>query len=130
MPTEPFKHLFDPELSKAAAKERIAAAVALIEEIRNSGHALFARCGYRPEGGDENVAILFLYYHLLEMLDGVGILIAESAPNPAELQVRAVFEALMSPRPFLRLTTRSPRSIEPDFFDLSANSRMVTRDAD
>ena len=40
MPTEPFKHLFDPELSKAAAKERIAAAIALIEEIRNYGHAL------------------------------------------------------------------------------------------
>lgn len=96
MPTEPFKQLFDPELSKAAAKERIAAAVALIEEIRNYGHALFARCGYRPEGGDENVAILFLYYHLLEMLDAVGILIAESAPNPAELQVRAIFEALIS----------------------------------
>lgn len=96
MPTEPSKQLFDPELSKAAAKDRIAAAVALIAEIRNYGHALFARCGYRPEGGDENVAILFLYYHLLEMLDAVGILIAESAPIPAELQVRAIFEALIS----------------------------------
>ena len=96
MPTEPFEQLFNPELSKAAAKERIAAAVALIAEIRNYGHALFARCGYRPEGGDENVAILFLYYHLLEMLDAVGILIAESAPIPAELQVRAILEALIS----------------------------------
>jgi Family of unknown function (DUF5677) len=96
MPTEPFQQLFDPELSKAAAKERIVAAVALIEEIRNYGHALFARCGYRPEGGDENAAILFLYYHLLEMLNAIGILIAESAPNPAELQVRAIFEALIS----------------------------------
>jgi hypothetical protein len=96
MPSEPFEQLFNPELSKAAAKERIDAAVALIAEIRNYGHALFARCGYRPDGGDENVAILFLYYHLLEMLDAVGILIAESAPIPAELQVRAIFEALLS----------------------------------
>jgi len=96
MPTEPFKQLFDPELSKAAAKDRNAAAVALIEEIRNYGHALFARCAYRPEGGDENMAILFLYYHLIEMLDAVGILVSESAPIPAELQLRAIFEALVS----------------------------------
>ena len=96
MPTEPFKQLFDPELSKAAAKDRIAATVALIEEIRNYGHAPFARCAYRPEGGDEKIAILFLYYHLLEMLDAVGVVVAESAPVPAELQVRAIFEALVS----------------------------------
>jgi len=96
MPTDPFKQLFDLELSRVAAKERIEPAVALIEEIRNYGHTLFARCAYRPEGGDENIAILFLYYHLLEMLDAVGVLIAESAPVPAELQVRAIFEALVS----------------------------------
>ena len=96
MPIDPFKPLFDSELSKAAAKERIEPAVALIEEIRNYGHTLFARCAYRPEGGDENIAILFLYYHLLEMLDAVGVLIAESTPVPAELQVRAMFEALVS----------------------------------
>ena len=93
MPTDPFKQLFDLELSKAAAKERIEAAVTLLEEIRNYGHMLFARCAYRPEGGDENIAILFLYYHLLEMLDAVGVLIAESAPVPAELQVRAMLKA-------------------------------------
>lgn len=96
MSTDPFKQLFDPELSKVSAKERIAAAAALVEEIRNYGHKLFARCAYRPEGGDENIAILFLYYHLLEMLDAVGVLVVESAPVPAELQVRAIFEALVS----------------------------------
>lgn len=96
MPTDRFKQLFDPDLSKATAKERIEPAVALIDEVRNYGHTLFARCAYRPEGGDENIAILFLYYHLLEMLDAVGVLVAESAPIPAELQVRAIFEALVA----------------------------------
>ncbi len=96
MPTERFKQFLDPDLSKVSAKEPIEAASALIEEIRNYGHALFARCAYRPEGGDENVAILFLYYHLLEMFDAVGVLVAESAPVPAELQVRAIFEALLA----------------------------------
>lgn len=96
MPTDRFKQFFDPDLSKACAKQCIDSAVALIEETRNYGHALFARCTYRPEGGDENIAILFLFYHLLEMLDAVGILIAEAAPVPAELQVRAMFEALLA----------------------------------
>ncbi len=80
MPTDQFKQLFDPDLSKVSGKERIDAGVALIEEVRNYGHALFVRCAYRPEGGDENIAILFVYYHLLEMLDAVGVLVAESAP--------------------------------------------------
>src|ERR1700730_4042049 len=96
MPTDPFKQLFYLELSTAAAKDRIDPAVTLLEEIRNYGHMLFARCAYRPEGGDENIAILFVYYHLLEMLDAVGVLVAESAPVPAELQVRAIFEALLA----------------------------------
>jgi len=68
----------------------------LVEETRNYGHALFARCAYRSEGGDENIAILFLFYHLLEMLDAVRVLVAEAAPVPAELQVRAIFEALLA----------------------------------
>ncbi|MGH7841492.1 MAG: DUF5677 domain-containing protein [Candidatus Binataceae bacterium] len=96
MPTNRFTDFFDPDLSKVSAKERIDASIALIEETRNYGHALFARCACRPEGGDENIAILFLYYHLLEMLDAVGVLVAESAPVPAELQVRAIFEALLA----------------------------------
>src|SRR3984893_17327965 len=96
MPTDPFKQLFYLELSTAAAKDRIDPAVTLLEEIRNYGHMLFARCAYRPEGGDENIPILFLYYHLLEMLDAVGVLIAESDPVPAELQVRPMFDALVS----------------------------------
>lgn len=105
VPTEPFKPLFDPELSKAAARDRIAAARGLVDEIRNYGHALFARCAYRPDGGDENIAILFLYYHLIEMLDAVGVLVAESAPVPAELQVRAIFEALVSLAFILKVDT-------------------------
>jgi len=64
MPTERFKQFFDPDLSKASAKERTDTALALIEEIRNYGHALFARCANRPEGGDENVAILFFVLSL------------------------------------------------------------------
>ncbi len=105
MSSDPFKQLFDPDASKNAAKDQIAAAVALINEVRNYGHRLFARSSNRPEGGDENIPILLLYFHSLEMLDAIGILIAESAPDPAQLQLRAIFEALLSMEYILQMDT-------------------------
>lgn len=95
MPTEPSKQLFDPEFSKAGAKAVIETACAVLDEIRNYGYRLFARSSVRPDGGDENVAILGLFCHLLKMVDAARIQVAESAPIPAKLQLRAIFEALL-----------------------------------
>lgn len=96
MATEPFKPLFDPELQKNLASRQIEAATALLGELRNHGHRLFDRCADRPSGGDENMVILFLFYHLVEMLDAVGVLVSEAAVPPAQLMVRAEFEALLA----------------------------------
>lgn len=96
MPTDPSKPLFDPDVSKKSAEKQIDAAVALIAEVRNHGHYLFDRCADRPAGGDENLVILFMFYHLIEMVDAVGVLVAESALAPAQLTVRAAFEALLA----------------------------------
>ena len=60
------------------------------------GLEVFKRCSYRPLGHDENVAILGPLYHLLEMADGVQILLAQSAPIPARLPLRSAFEALLT----------------------------------
>ena len=95
MPTVRFEQLFDPDFSKASARNQIDAALNLIEEVRNYGLWLFARCSNRPEGGDENLAILSLYYHLIEMLDAIGVLIEECTAAPARLQLRAIFETLL-----------------------------------
>jgi len=59
------------------------------------GLAALARCSYRPDGGEENLAILLPYLHLLEMLDGVRILLLESSITPAKLLVRSMFEAAL-----------------------------------
>jgi hypothetical protein len=71
-------------------------AVPLLSEVLAYGLALFARCSIRPEGDDENLVILFNYRHLLELLDSINIQLAESAPSPAALQLRAMFEALLT----------------------------------
>ncbi len=96
MPTQPPSKLFDPELAKAQVRPVIEIATPLLKEVLSYGMALFARCSYRPEGDDENLAILFIYRHFLEMVDGVSILVAESAPAPAALLLRAMLESLLA----------------------------------
>ena len=53
--------LFDPELAKAQVRPIIEIATPLLKEVLSYGMVLFARCSYRPEGDDENLAILFIY---------------------------------------------------------------------
>jgi hypothetical protein len=96
MPTNPPPNLFNPHFNKAQVKPLLDIAVPLLTEVLNYGLSLFARCGYRPAGDDENLPILFVYRHLLEMLDSVIIQIAECAPAPAALQLRAIFDALLT----------------------------------
>lgn len=96
MPTIAPRTVYDPDLSKAQVKPFTDIAVPLLKEVLNYGLALFARCSVRPEGDDENLMILFTYRHLLEMLDSVLIQVAECSPAPAALQLRAMFEALLT----------------------------------
>ena len=61
--------------------------------LRHNIHLIRALRNLRA--GDENLPILFVHRHLPEMLDSVAIQIAECAPAPAALQLRAMFEALI-----------------------------------
>jgi hypothetical protein len=96
MPTQPLITIYDPELSKAQVRPLLDLAHPLLKEVLHYGLALFARCSVRPEGGDENLVILLVYRHLLEMLDSVTAQVAECVPAPAALQLRAMFEALLT----------------------------------
>jgi hypothetical protein len=96
MPTKPPNTLFDPDLSKVQIRPLLDVALPLLSEILAYGLALFARCSNRPTGGDENLVILFVYRHFLEMLDSVIVQVAESVAAPAALQLRAMFEALLA----------------------------------
>jgi hypothetical protein len=96
MSSKPPAALFNPDLAKAQLRPALDIAIPLLREVLCYGLALFARCSYRPEGEDENLVILLTYLHLLEMLDAVTILVAASAPAPAALQLRTMFEALLT----------------------------------
>lgn len=96
MPSKPPETLYSPESTKSQLKPFLDVANPLLKEVLSYGLTLFARYAKDTEGGDENLPILFVFLHLLEMLDSVAIQIAECAPVPAALQLRAMFEALLT----------------------------------
>ena len=96
MPTKPPTDLFDRDISKALVREKIDLASPLIQEVVNYGVAAFLRCLTTGKPRDEKLAILMPYFHLLEMVDGIEILLAQAAPFPAQLQLRSAFEALLT----------------------------------
>ena len=95
MPTTAPPSLLDRDLSKAEAREAIDLAVPLLTEIVNQGLAVLARCFAPPIQGDVHMAVLLPFHHLLEMLDGVQVLVGEAAPSAARPQLRSMLEALL-----------------------------------
>jgi hypothetical protein len=71
-------------------------AVPCFNEVVRHGIAVLERCLTSAQGGDENLPILFSYRHLLEVLDGCGVLISEACEVPTMLALRSEFEALLS----------------------------------
>ena len=96
MTTEPLKTLLDRELSKADAKEVISIASPLLQELVNYSTNAFARCATSTTGKEnEDLATLLLYLHIIEMIDGVEVLLSQSCAIPAIPLVRSSFEALI-----------------------------------
>jgi hypothetical protein len=97
MPTEPQQSILYRELSKVAAKEVIEIASPLLVELVNNGTHVLLRCASSISGKlDEHIALLALYRHILEMTDGIEVLVSESCPIPAIPLLRSSFEALLS----------------------------------
>ena len=97
MPTEPLEALLYRDLSKVAAKEIIGIASPLLQELVNYSTNVFRRCETSTTGNEnEDVAVLMLYLHIIEIVDGIEVLISQSCPAPAEPLVRSAFEALLS----------------------------------
>ena len=65
LPTKAPETLFSPDFSKAQVKPLLDLAIPLLSEVLHYGLALFARCCVRPDGEDENLAVLFPYRHFL-----------------------------------------------------------------
>lgn len=100
MPTKPLDSILYRELSKVEAKEIIDIASPLLQELVNYATRALVRCATSIPGKvdktDQHIAILTLYRHIIEMTDGIEVLISQSCATPAIPLLRSSFEALLS----------------------------------
>jgi hypothetical protein len=96
MPTQPLETILYRERSIASARESIDKVSPLLQEVVNYSTNVFARCVSSVPGGIENYAVPLIYLHMIEMTDGIEVLLSASCPTPAKLLLRSLFEAFLS----------------------------------
>src|SRR5260221_5914328 len=101
MATDPFLEVLDTDRAKVEAKELMAVACPLLRELVNYATGAYVRClrdADKDRQGDENEdhAAIVLYAHVIEQIDGVEVLLANSCVNGAVPALRAAFEAALS----------------------------------
>jgi hypothetical protein len=97
MPTEPLKSVLYREFSKVSAEQIVPNASPLLQEMINYSTNALVRCATSASGNrDEDTAILALYRHIIEMIDGVEVLISQACSVPTVPLLRSAFEALLS----------------------------------
>jgi len=97
MPTKPLESILYREFSKAQAGPIIEIASDVLQELVNFGSNAFVRCATSSAGSEnEDLAILSLYRHIMEMTDGVEVLVSQSCATPAIPLIRSSFESLIS----------------------------------
>lgn len=96
MPTEALKTLLYRDLSKAAASEIIGLASPLLQESVNYSTNALVRAFTSSARTDEDFAVFALYRQVIEMTDGIEVLISASCPDPAIPLLRSCFEAMLA----------------------------------
>ena len=101
MPTDEYQPLLDRARAVVEAQELIGIAAPVLREVVNHASWAFQRCQAAPihRGGEnEDLAPLILYRHLIELADGVEVLLSSSCVDAAVPLVRSTFEASISLR--------------------------------
>ena len=97
MPTKPFEPLLYRDLARVSAKDTIDIASPLLQELVNYGTNAFQRCQTSTTGTkDEDLHVLTLYLHIIEMTDRIEVLLSQSCPITAIPLLRSSFEALLA----------------------------------
>ena len=87
--------LLDRDLARAQIDPIRRLGDPLLRQVIDEGVAVFERCNQTAPDGDVNLGVLFPFHHILEMADGVQILLAESGVAVSQPVLRSAFEALV-----------------------------------
>ena len=96
MPTKPLETILYRELSIIDGKEVIDISCAVLQELVNYSTKVFARCATSTSDEEENIPVPLLYLHMVEMTDGIEVLLSKCCAVPAKPLLRSSFEALLS----------------------------------
>lgn len=88
--------LLERDLSLAISEQTRRVVGPVLREVVDQGLAVFERCSVTAKGRDEQFGILTPFLHVMEMLDGVEVLLDASAVVPAQVVLRGAFEALLT----------------------------------
>jgi hypothetical protein len=86
MPTDEFKKLLDREFSKKAIEPISSISTPLLQELVNNGLMVFRRCeneAAKVGKDNEDVAVFALYRHIIEMVDAIEVMVAQSCGTAA-----------------------------------------------
>lgn len=96
MPTKPLETVLYRELQIARAKKFLEIATPLFQELVNYGSNALIRCATSSTRDEnEDLAVLNLYRHILEMTDAFEVMIATCCAAPTVPIIRSSFEALL-----------------------------------
>src|SRR6476469_8125866 len=97
MPTPPIERILNRDLSRVAAASLITRICPMLDEIVNYGTNLYIRHTHQlPDIITAEGVPLLIYLHILEMTDGVSVLLRESAVSASIPTVRAAFESTLA----------------------------------
>ena len=108
MPSELIRDILDPDLAIALHKEDIELACSLLGDIINDSTWVFQRCQHSAQGDvDEDIPVLMIYLQMLEMADGVRVLLSQSCSVASVPLTRSLFESILSIEYILQDETES-----------------------
>lgn len=99
MPTKAHEAILDRELSKAEAKEVIDTVSPLLQELVNYATNALIRCSTSKSISVKEVedrAILSLYRNIIELTDGIEVMLSQGCVIAAIPALRSSFEALLA----------------------------------
>ena len=95
MTTDPLKRILDRDFSNVQVKEDIKKSSELLREIVNYSTNLYARCIESSERSEEDSVIFNLFHHMIEITDGIEVLLSQSCIKSSIPLLRSLFESLL-----------------------------------
>ncbi len=96
-PWDAHEAILNRDMSRVVARPAIDVAAPLLRQLVDYATNVLVRCESSVAGSkDEHAGVFCLYRHVIEMTDGIEVLVRDACPRPGLLLVRSSFEAVLA----------------------------------